>query len=97
MNLKTGFIATCIVAFSPAVLAQQEVFNGFIDDSNAVLIAENRGGTSNEMRGPKFQSTTLEDKGMIDAYENKEMEQDMKEMVDDSNNYDRERVHHKRA
>ncbi|GEA51589.1 hypothetical protein VIN01S_23930 [Vibrio inusitatus NBRC 102082] len=97
MNLKTGFIAICVVAFSPAVLAQQEVFNGFISESNTVLIAENRGGTSNEIRGPKFQSTTLEDKGMTDAYENKEMEQDMKEMVDDSNNYNRERVHNKRV
>ncbi|MEZ9131255.1 hypothetical protein AB4113_05670 [Vibrio breoganii] len=96
MNFKTSLIATCIIAFSPAVLAQQDFLFGVVDNNNSILIAENRGGTSNEMRGPQFRSHSMDDKGMIDAYEDNKMDEEMKNSVD-SEGYDRDTVHNKRA
>ncbi|MEZ9852310.1 hypothetical protein FCV82_07405 [Vibrio breoganii] len=96
MNFKTSLIATCIIAFSPAVLAQQDFSFGVVDNSNSILIAENRGGTSNDMRGPQFRSHSMDDKGMIDAYEDNKMDEEMKNSVD-SEGYDRDTVHNKRA
>ncbi|MEZ9905109.1 hypothetical protein AB4343_09720 [Vibrio breoganii] len=96
MNFKTSLIATCIIAFSPAVLAQKDFSFGFVDNSNSILIAENRGGTSNEMRGPQFRSRSMDDKGMIDAYQDNKMDEEMKNSVD-SEGYDRDTVHNKRA
>ncbi|MFA0080797.1 hypothetical protein AB4383_02075 [Vibrio breoganii] len=96
MNFKTSLIATCIIAFSPAVLAQQDFSFGVVDNSNSILIAENRGGTSNDMRGPQFRFHSMDDKGMIDAYEDNKMDEEMKNSVD-SEGYDRDRIHNKRA
>ncbi|GAB7219565.1 hypothetical protein [Vibrio comitans] len=96
MNLKTSLITACIIAFSPAVFAEQEFSFGFVDESNSMVIAENRGGTSNEMRGPQFRSHSMDDKGMIDAYEDNKMDEEMMNSVD-SEGYDRDTVHNKRA
>ncbi|GEA51590.1 hypothetical protein VIN01S_23940 [Vibrio inusitatus NBRC 102082] len=96
MNLKISLITTCIIAFSPVALAQQNFSFGFVDTNNSILIAENRGGTSNETRGPKFRSHSMKDKDMIDAYQDNKMDEELKSLVD-SEGYDRDTIHNKRA
>ncbi|CAM4032309.1 hypothetical protein [Vibrio neonatus] len=95
MNLKTGFITISIVAFSPFVFAQDKVFNDFINDSNAISIAENRSGTSTERAVQQHGSKSMQIDGMLEAYENKSMDINMEGVMDDK--IEHKRIHHKRA
>ncbi|WP_039970040.1 hypothetical protein [Vibrio halioticoli] len=95
MNLKTGFITISIVAFSPFVFAQDKVFNDFSNDSQAISIAENRSGTSTDRGVQQLESKSMQDQGMLEAYENKSMDSHMEGVMDGKKQ--RTRIHHKRA
>ncbi|GAM77791.1 hypothetical protein JCM19241_4455 [Vibrio ishigakensis] len=89
MNLKVTVITSLVVAFAPAVsAADAPSFNDLFGSS--ILIAENRSGNSNDMRG--HSSKPMADDSMVEAYESKEMDS---EIMNDSQ--ERGRIHHKRA
>lgn len=90
MNLKVTVISSLVFAFAPAVsAADAPSYNDLFTSGSSILIAENRGGTSNDMRGRG--SKSMQNDSMAVAYESNEMESNMME-----EEHTKRRIHHKR-
>ncbi|OBT14758.1 hypothetical protein A9264_13315 [Vibrio sp. UCD-FRSSP16_10] len=96
MNYTTGFMTACIVVLSSTAIAQQDLstLSNATAETHAIIIAENRAGTSNDERDMKRHSHMSEDKGMVGATTDSNANQKTHKMFDSNAGV---RINHKRV